>query len=158
MVAERALVIRHGTIRDLELVFSIQREASLAGFGHIFAPEHYPFPDQLVLAGLRDQLQDRESIVFVETEGRGFALVASDWLQRLFVRESAWGTGVAGELHAVALEGLRRGGASVASLWCLAENRRACRFYEKHGWSLNGREQTARFPPHPLEVGYSIEL
>jgi hypothetical protein len=36
--------------------------------------------------------------------------------------------------------------------------RPARRFYEKHGWRLNGSEQVVPFPPHPLDVGYSIDL
>jgi len=69
-------------------VFAIQREASIAGFGHIFPP-------------------------------------------------------------AAAVRTLRAQGAGVASLWCLAENGRARRFYEKNDWRLNGRERIVPFPPHP---------
>jgi hypothetical protein len=38
------------------------------------------------------------------------------------------------------------------------ENARARRFYEKRGWRLNGNERVVPFPPHPLDVGYSIDL
>lgn len=151
-------MIRRGSVEDLELVFSIQRDASLAGFASVFPPERHPYPDEDVRHGLRDQLEDHGNVVLIDDEGRGFALVGHGWLQRLFVREYVWGTGVAEELHAAALETLRAQGARSASLWCLAENPRARRFYEKHGWRLNGSERVVPFPPHPLDVGYSIEL
>lgn len=30
--------------------------------------------------------------------------------------------------------------------------------YEKHGWRLNGSERVVPFPPHPLDISYSIGL
>jgi RimJ/RimL family protein N-acetyltransferase len=151
-------VIRRGDVEDLELVFAILREASVAGFANVFPPERYPYPEQEIRQALREQLEDPGNVVLLDGEGRGFALVGRGWLQRLFVREDAWGTGVAQELHAAGLETLREQGAGSASLWCLAENPRARRFYEKHGWRLNGEERIVPFPPHPLDVGYSIDL
>ena len=151
-------MIRRGGSEDLELVFSIQREASLAGFAHIFPPERFPFPDDAVREALREQVDDPANALLIDAQRRGFALAGRAWLHRLFVREAAWGTGVADELHAAALAELRAAGAMSASLWCLAENARGRRFYEKRGWRLNGSERVAPFPPHPLSVGYSIDL
>ena len=151
-------MIRRGGSADLELVFAIQREASLAGFANVFPPELYPYPDAAVRAELRTQLADPANITLIDGGGRGFALVGNDWLQRLFVRRAAWGTGLADELHAAALDALRELGATSASLWCLAENARARRFYEKRGWRLNGTTRVVPFPPNPLDVGYSIDL
>lgn len=154
----RPRVIRPGIAQDLELVLSIQRAASIAGFAHIFPPKQYPYPDEFVRNALREQLEDDVHVTLIDGDGRGFALVGQGWLQRLFVRPQAWGTGVAEDLHGAALEILSREGARSASLWCLAENARARRFYEKHGWRPDGRERVVPFPPHPLDVGYSIEL
>jgi GNAT superfamily N-acetyltransferase len=151
-------VIRFGGPDDLDLVFSIQREASIAGFAHVFPPKRYPFPDEVVRRELRRQLEETGNVVLIEGQERGFALVGHSWLYRLFVREAAWGTGVAAELHRAALDTLRSHGAESASLWCLAENARARRFYERRGWRLNGNERVVPFPPQPLDVGYSIDL
>jgi GNAT superfamily N-acetyltransferase len=151
-------MIRRGSVEDLELIFSIQRDASLAGFAGVFPPERYPYPDEAIRRALREQLEDPCNVALIDDEGRGFALVGHGWLQRLFLREQAWGTGVAEELHAAALEMLRAQGANSASLLCLAENARARRFYEKRGWRLNGSERVVPLPPHPLDVGYSIKL
>jgi RimJ/RimL family protein N-acetyltransferase len=41
-------------------------------------------------------------------------------------------------------------------LWVLEENRRARRFYEKHGWRRNGEARVVEYPPNPLDVGYSF--
>jgi GNAT superfamily N-acetyltransferase len=151
-------VIRHGSLEDLDLVFPIQREASVTGFAHVFPPELYPFPDEVVRSDLREALDDPANVLLIDDAERGFALVGHGWLQRLYVREPAWGSGLADELHAAALEALRSLGARSASLWCLAENVRARRFYERRGWRLNGSERVVPFPPHPLDVGYSIDL
>jgi GNAT superfamily N-acetyltransferase len=151
-------VIRRGSVDDLELVFAIQRESAIAGMANVFPPRPYPFPDAAVRAELRVQLSDPENVALVDDEGRGFALVGHGWLQRLFVREAAWGTGVADDLYAAALEALRELGARRVSLWCLAENARARRFYERRGWQLNGEKRVVAFPPNPLDVGYSIDL
>lgn len=151
-------MVRRGDAEDLELVFAIQREASLAGFANVFPPIQFPYPDEAIREALREQLEEMENVVLIDDKGRGFALVGHGWLQRLHVRKHAWGTGVAQELHAAALEALREQGAKSASLWCLAKNSRARRFYEKHGWRLNGNERIVEFPPHPTEVGYSIDV
>lgn len=151
-------MIRLGSIRDFDLLLSIQREASIAGFAHIFPPERYPYPDEDVRRSLHEQVRKDNNLVLIDGGGRGFALVEPGRLQRLFVRERAWGIGVAAQLHGAALEALRSQGANAASLWCLADNARARRFYEKHGWRPNGSERVVPFPPHPLDIGYSIEL
>ena len=151
-------MIRRGGLDDLELVFSIQREASIAGFANVFPPERYPYPDDDVRGQLREQLGDPANAVVIDCDERGFALVGGGQLYRLYVRDPAWGTGVADELHAAALDALRERGKASASLWCLAENVRARRFYERRGWTPDGRERVVPFPPYPLDVGYSIDL
>jgi GNAT superfamily N-acetyltransferase len=150
--------IRRADVGDLELVLAIQREASVAGLSNVFPPDRFPYPEEEVRDDLRTQLEDPRFIALVDDDGRGFAMVSDGWLQRLYVREGAWGGGLARELHAAALDALRGQGATTASLWCLAENPRARRFYERQGWRLNGTERVVPFPPHPLDVGYSIDL
>ena len=152
------MAIRRGGIDDLELVLAIQREASLAGLAHVFPPDRFPFPDEGVRAELRDRLADPGNVVLIDGEERGFTVAGRGRLERLYVRPAGWGSGVAQELHAAALDALREQGATSASLWCLVENPRARRFYEKHGWRLDGSERVVPFPPHPIDVGYAIEL
>jgi GNAT superfamily N-acetyltransferase len=152
------MAIRRGDIDDLELVLAIQREASLAGLAHVFPPERFPFPDEGVRAELRDRLADPRNIALIDEGDRGFTIAGRGRLERLYVRPGAWGTGVAQALHAGALDALREQGAASASLWCLVDNPRARRFYERQGWRLDGTERVVPFPPHPIDVGYSIDL
>ena len=43
-------------------------------------------------------------------------------------------------------------------LWTLEANVRARAFYERRGWQLDGTTKTTRHPPHPVDVGYSLDL
>jgi GNAT superfamily N-acetyltransferase len=139
-------------------VLAIQREASLAGLSHVFPPDRFPFPDEGVGMELQDRLADAGNVALIDDDERGFTIAGHGRLERLYVRPGAWGTGVAQALHAAALAALREQGATTASLWCLAENPRARRFYERQGWRLNGTHRVVPFPPHPLDLGYSIGL
>ena len=125
---------------------------------HVFPPDRFPFPDEGVREELHDRLTDPGNVALIDADDRGFTIAGHERLERLYVRPGAWGTGVAQALHAAALAVLREQGATSASLWCLVENPRDRRFYEKQGWRLNGDERIVPFPPHPLDVGYSIDL
>jgi len=142
---------------DLETLLAIQKEASLAGFAHIYPPEEYPYPDEGVREQTLQTLADG-AVALIDDAEEGFALVTEGWLQKLYVRPAAWGTGVAAELHDAALAELRALGGGEAQLWTLEHNDRARRFYERRGWHLNGRTRVVPFPPNPIDVGYSIEL
>jgi GNAT superfamily N-acetyltransferase len=69
-----------------------------------------------------------------------------------YVHPDAWGTGVADDLMAAALDALDADGWESALLWLLAENPRARRFYERHGWSFDGEEQILPLPGEPREI------
>jgi len=137
-----------------ELLTEIQEQASLGGLGHIFPPETYSFPREAVLERWRTAT-DR---IFADPDDLGFVAVAPPWLDALYVRPAAWGTGVADRLHELAIEALRAEGVETARLWVLEENRRARRFYERHGWFADGSTREVPFPPHPIDVGYSLVL
>jgi hypothetical protein len=40
----------------------------------------------------------------------------------------------------------------------LEGNTRARRFYERRGWSEDGTSRIVEFPPHPIDLGYALEL
>jgi GNAT superfamily N-acetyltransferase len=80
----------------------------------------------------------------------GVARVDGEWLQGFYVLPEHRGSGMADELHAAATE------LGVTKLWCLEENHRARRFYEKRGWELNGETRIVEYPPYPLDLGYSL--
>jgi L-amino acid N-acyltransferase YncA len=56
----------------------------------------------------------------------------------IYVRPGAWGTGAGRALMAAAVDALRGAGFREATLWVLAENPRARRFYAAAGWAEDG--------------------
>ena len=87
----------------------------------------------------------------------GVAAVDWEWLHGFYVVPREWGRGVAPLLHDAAVAIIAEGN-DEARLWCLEENHRARRFYERRGWRLNGDTRVVPFPPHPLDLGYSLAL
>ena len=143
------------------MLAAIQRDASLAALGHIFPPERYPYPIDDVRQRWREALIDPRATVLVDEEERtaaGVAMTRPEWLDGLYVLPTWWGSGVAQRLHDEALERVRAGGSNRCHLWVLEGNDRARRFYERLGWRQNDTTRVVPFPPHPVDVGYSIEL
>ena len=66
----------------------------------------------------------------------GICIFKGDELNQLYVAPAAWGSGIAADLLLDAEERIGRSGAQTAWLACAIGNKRAARFYEKHGWSL----------------------
>lgn len=54
----------------------------------------------------------------------------------------SWGTGLG---HAMLMEALHRIGEKPVFLWAFKENKRARRFYEKHGFHWDGSERVSEF-------------
>lgn len=132
-----------------ELLAEIQEAASVAALGHIYGDE--PFPRAEVLERWRTSSDE----ILLDEDGLGFAAVSPGWLNGLYVRPEAWGTGVAARLHDRALAAL---GPGIARLWVLEENQRARRFYERRGWREDGSTRDVPFPPYPVDLGYAIEI
>jgi RimJ/RimL family protein N-acetyltransferase len=150
------MTIRDSGPHEAELHLAIQREASVAGLAHIFPPDEYPFPEAEVLAQWREF---GGRVLVAERDGRpvGIAGIESEWLQGFYVVPDEWGGGVATALHAAAVEAIAAAH-SEARLWCLEGNARARRFYERAGWRANGTSRIVPFPPHPIDIGYTLEL
>jgi GNAT superfamily N-acetyltransferase len=154
-------MIRAGRPDDAETLVAIQRKAAVAAFAHIFPQDRYAFPDETVGAAWRDALADPETEVYLaELDGEpiGSASVGGDFLRTLYVVPARWNAGIGSALHDFALDRLRARGSAIAKLWTLEENHGARRFYERRGWTLNGETRVVEFPPHPLDVGYSLPL
>jgi RimJ/RimL family protein N-acetyltransferase len=148
-----SLAIRPSGRDEAELHFGLQRAASLAGLSHIFPPEEFPYPDDAV----RERWRAFPGAVLVaEQDGAavGLAAFADCRLHGLYVLPAVWGTGVARALHDSVLAALPD--CAEVKLWVLEDNRRARRFYEKHGWRRNGEQRIVEYPPSPLDVGYSF--
>jgi GNAT superfamily N-acetyltransferase len=135
-----------------ELLEEIQEAACVAGLAHIFGDE--PYPHEAILEHWRTSTDT----IFLDEHCLGFAAIAPPWLNNLYVRPEAWGTGVAARLHDQAVAALRAAGVETARLWVLEDNHRARHFYERRGWRPNGTTRDVPFPPFPIDVGYSLRL
>jgi GNAT superfamily N-acetyltransferase len=155
------LSIRSAAERDLETLLSIQREAAIASFAHVFDQSRYPFPSDEIRELWREALSDPDVEIYVaENEGRatGCAAVAGDFLRSLYVLPAQQGSGVGSTLHDLALERLRARGCTWGKLWTLEENWPARRFYERRGWELTKETRVVPFPPNPTDVQYARDL
>jgi GNAT superfamily N-acetyltransferase len=74
-------------------------------------------------------------------KSRDTDLQAGGEIWAIYVDPPRWGTGVGRSLMAAGSDQLRLTGYSRASLWVLAGNARARRFYELVGWQLDGAER-----------------
>jgi putative acetyltransferase len=160
LAAIMSAVVREARADEAEALAQIQRAASLAAFSHIFPPDLYPFPLEDVRERWTTALADPAvSVLVAELDARpvGLAGFRDDWLDGLYVAPDFWARGIGRELHDQVLDRLRRRGSPRCHLWVLEDNDRARRFYERRGWRENGETRVVPFPPHPIDVGYTIE-
>jgi GNAT superfamily N-acetyltransferase len=156
-----AAPIRRARPDDLETLLTIQREAAVTAFAHIFPPDRYPFPSDDVRELWRETLGDlRVEIYVAEIDGRpaGSVSVDDEFLRTLYVLPPRQGAGVGSALHDLALERLHARGCQTARLWTLEDNRDGRRFYERRGWTLTEETRVVPFPPNPLDVQYAKTL
>jgi GNAT superfamily N-acetyltransferase len=154
-------MIRAARTDDSDTLLAIQRGACVAAFAHIFPPERYPFPDDLVRAMWGEALADPQVEVLVaEAAGEpiGSVSIGDEFLRTLYVLPAHQGTGVGSELHDHALDRLRARGCTRAKLWTLEENWNARRYYEKRDWTLTEETRVVPFPPNPIDVQYAKEI
>ena len=107
-----------------------------------------------------------EDLFVAEEDGRivGFAAVgrAEDeaeevgQLHAIYVDSAYWGTGAGAALMDAAVQRLRTTGFEHAILWVLEDNPRARRFYERHGWTLDGRRRERIGDVEVDEVRYRL--
>lgn len=154
------MLLRPMTQDDVDGVVVLQREASLVAFAHIFPPDEHPYPTEAITAQWRGELADPAIAHYVVDDGevRGFVVLRGDELLHLGTALATWGTGLAARAHAEALALIRAQGHDRAWLWVLADNARARRFYERHGWTLTDGRGVAEWPPHPELVRYETDL
>jgi GNAT superfamily N-acetyltransferase len=149
--------VRESGPHEADALLAVQRAASVAALPHVYPPDLYPYPDDVI----RDRWLTFEGrVLLAEEDGEplGVAAVEPCWLAGFYLVPERWGSGLADLLHAEAVAALRALGCSRARLWVLEDNPRARRFYERHGWSEDGSTRVVPFPPHPLDLGYSLAL
>lgn len=156
-------MLREATCEDGPALRDLEREATLVGLAHVFPAERFPFPADAVLArwalvldepGVRVLVRDAE-------DRRGLTVLAAHdegSLRHLAVRPGLWGRGLASAAMAEVLKGLAACGTTEAELWCLEENHRARRLYDRLGWAPTPDERPSPWPPHPVERRWTRPL
>ncbi len=108
------------------------------------------------LASFRTRLEamaKRIRVVGRPGEPLGFCAVKGAEIDQLFTSTNGRGTGAAARLLADGEDRIRTAGHQTASLYCIPQNTRALRFYEKSGWQIARRENA------PIETSEgTIEL
>ena len=152
-------MFREATVDDLTALLDLERAANLAGLGHVFPPERYPFPDDDVLARWALVLDEPGVDVLVRDAPDGgidlFAAYDDRSLRHLAVHPGQWGSGLATTAIETVLHNMDERGTTIAELWCLEENTRARRLYERLGWRAERDRRPAPWPPHPTEMRYT---
>ena len=153
-------MFREATLDDLTALLDLERAANLAGLGHVFPADRFPFPDDDVLARWALVLDEPGVDVLVRdaADGSGIDLFAAyddNSLRHLAVHPDHWGDGLATTAIETVLHAMDVRGTTIAELWCLEENHRARRLYEYLGWRATSDRQEAPWPPHPTEMRYT---
>jgi ribosomal protein S18 acetylase RimI-like enzyme len=95
----------------------------------------------------------KTTVAMVGAELAGFVMVAGDEVEQLYVSARHRGAGVAGALLSHAERRIKAAGHRVAWLAVVSENARARRFYERMGWTDEGRfEHLAPGDDGPIRV------
>jgi RimJ/RimL family protein N-acetyltransferase len=146
---------------DLDELVCVQEEASVVALAHVFPQASHPFPRATILERWRTELHDPDVAVYVSTDDvghiRGFAARRHEELLHFGTAVCAWGTGLAGDLHAALVDTYPH---DVDRIWLrvFEDNHRARRFWEKQGWRPNGRTSRSSFAPHPILVEYELDV
>lgn len=154
---------RRATAADAVALLALERAASVIGLAHVFPEDRFPYPDSGVLARWQLVLADPDTVVDVldGSEGTLDCVVAYDTggtVRHLAVAPPLWGRGLGTRAIRHAESALGARGRHDLRLWCLEENARARRLYERLGWAATGATQPAPWPPYPTEMEYARRL
>ena len=145
--------IRASGPEEAETLFRLQKAASVAALGHVFPPDRHPYPDDEIRRRWREWPGE---VLLAERDGEPVGLAGYEgcWLHGLYVRPEEWGSGIAVALHDAVVEVLAD--CPELHLWVLTENHRARAFYERRGWRADGTSRVVEYPPHPIDLGYTL--
>jgi len=90
----------------------------------------------------------------------GFLIVdtADCEIWAVYLTEAFWGKGYGKQLLDFAVERLAPVSKGEISLWVLAENLRARRFYEKHGFAFNGAKREMQYGTALIALKYVLDV
>lgn len=150
------IIIRPATLNDVAELAAVQHAAWLAAYRGLM-PDHVldkltaaefeaAWRNKLTQPARRDfvgQWNHRLAgfVSFGPCRDEGAARTAGEILG-LYLHPDQWGRGCGKALCDAAMTDMARDGLNPVTLWVLAGNRRACAFYERAGFSPNGRTKT----------------
>jgi RimJ/RimL family protein N-acetyltransferase len=158
------MILRAATQADVDALLDVQQPAAVHGLGHIFSQDQHPFPRAAIAARWRTEIADPDVRVHLYADRnssiQGFAAIRGHELLHFGTAQPTWSTGLASRFHAALLGAVAEslGTPTTLTLRVFEENRRARRFYDKHGWQPTGRSSRTTFPPHPLLLEYEHHL
>ena len=158
-------VVVHGlrpmTAADVPAVVAVQEPGAVRALADVFPQDERPFPREDVAGRWLQELADPAVASLVVERGAtvaGFVAVRGDELLHFGIAVEHWGSGLAGVVHDVVLDGMRDAGVARARLRVFTGNGRARRFYERRGWRPTGERTRSTFPPRPELLGYERDL
>ena len=157
----RTHVLRHLEATELDSVVAVEREGAVAGLAHVFPQETHPFPTEAVRARWSSAIASDETRCFAIDDGRGlagYAAIRGTELVHFGTAVATWGTGLAGRAHEEVVHELQGTGKDGAWLRCLEDNRRAVRFYRRHGWVPTDETSPSPFAPWPTLRTFTLGL
>ena len=145
--------IRASGPEEAETLFRLQKAASVAALAHVFRPDLHPYPDDEIRRRWREWPGE---VLLAERDGEPVGLAGYEgcWLHGLYVVPAEWGSGAAVALHDAVVGALAD--CPELHLWVLTENHRARAFYERLGWRADGTDRVVEYPPHPVDLGYTL--
>jgi len=162
------LTIRDGEARDAQAIAKIQVNASRVAYAGIFSSvppsmtveSRIPvWHDLIAVAGGQQRLLVAEQSAeicgyahFGPTRDRDQSASPAAELYSIYVTPERWRHGIGSELLIQSTKLLGEAGFASCTLWVLAQNGNARRFYERHGWQPDGTERPVDGPI--LELRY----
>lgn len=139
----------------------VQQVGAVAGLGHIFDQEQYPFPAEQVRARWASEIDDQAIdcfAVIAENELAGFAATRGAEFLHFGTAVHWWGSGLADTAYEEVEAHLRAQGHQVLWLQVFEENLRAIRLYQRHGWKPTEQATRSAYPPHPTLRRYELDV
>jgi GNAT superfamily N-acetyltransferase len=164
-------MVRRARLEDAAAIAEVHVRTWQAAYEHVFGAKRLAaLTVEQRLPLWRQILEEPAQTVFVAetaegriegwcTVGRSRDADADSELWGIYVLPDAWGNGAGTALMRAGVEALRASGSRDAILWVMEDNPRARRFYEREGWSADGRHKLDRFlGVEVAEVRYRLTL
>jgi len=153
------LHLRFARRGEEDLLTGLERSASLARLGHVFPPQTHPYPTDDVRRRWQQVLGDRTRLTMIAEFGgtpAGYVCYGQQVIHHLGVAEDFQRHGIGTALLQAAEDDLFADlSTPEISLWVLAANGVARRFYVERGWTETAAARTSEFPPYPGEIKMS---